>query len=213
MADATLQQFVKEALSAGATRSDVEQALLEAGWPRHQIGNALSLYSEVPFRVPVPVPKTQISARDAFLYLVMFGMLYLSAYNLGSLLFQFINIAIPDPAFPQARLVAESRIRLAISTLVVAFPVFLLIASIITKQIRKEPAQRSSAVRKWLTFLTLALASCIIVGDLIFLLNSLLSGELTLRVALKVLVVGGISGAIFYYYLNEIRADDRSLSQ
>lgn len=213
MADATLQQFVKEALSAGATRSDVEQALLEAGWPRHQIGNALSLYSEVPFRIPVPVPKTQISARDAFLYLVMFGMLYLSAYNLGSLLFQFINIAIPDPAFPQARLVAESRIRLAISTLVVAFPVFLLIASIITKQIRKEPAQRSSAVRKWLTFLTLALASCIIVGDLIFLLNSLLSGELTLRVALKVLVVGGISGAIFYYYLNEIRADDRSLSQ
>lgn len=213
MADATLQQFVKEALSAGATRSDVEQALLEAGWPRHQIGNALSLYSEVPFRVPVPVPKSQISARDAFLYLVMFGMLYLSAYNLGSLLFQFINIAIPDPAFPQARLVAESRIRLAISTLVVAFPVFLLIASIITKQIRKEPAQRSSAVRKWLTFLTLALASCIIVGDLIFLLNSLLSGELTLRVALKVLVVGGISGAIFYYYLNEIRADDRSLSQ
>lgn len=213
MADATLQQFVKEALSAGASRTDVEQSLLAAGWPKHQITSALSMYSEVPFPVPVPIPKTQVSARDAFLYLVMFGMLYLSAYNLGNLLFQFINIALPDPAFPQGRIIADSRIRFSISTLIIAFPLFLLISRLITQQIKREPAQRSSTVRKWLTYLTLAIATCVIVGDLIALLNSLLSGELTLRFVCKVLTVGGIAGAIFYYYLSEVRADDKELAQ
>lgn len=213
MADATLQQFVKEALSAGASRADVEQTLLAAGWPRHQITSAMSMYSDVPFPIPVPIPKAQVSARDAFLYLVMFGMLYLSAYNLGNLLFQFINIALPDPAFPQGRFMADARIRFSISALAVAFPVFLLISRLITEQMAREPAQRSSAVRKWLTYLTLATATCVIVGDLIALLNSLLSGELTLRFVLKVLTVGGIAGAIFYYYLSVVRADDKALSQ
>lgn len=57
--------------------------------------------------------------------------------------------------------------------------------------------------------MTLALAACIIVGDLIYLLNSLLSGELTGRVFLKVLIVAAIAGGIFAYYLTEMRSDDK----
>ena len=83
----------------------------------------------------------------------------------------------------------------------------------IAKQIHREPAQRLSAIRKWLTYLTLTIASCIIVGDLIYLLNSFLSGELTMRFVLKVLIVGSISGAIFFYYLSETRNDDKVLTR
>lgn len=57
--------------------------------------------------------------------------------------------------------------------------------------------------------MTLALAACIIVGDLIYLLNNLLSGELTGRVFLKVLFVAAIAGGIFAYYLSEMRSDDK----
>lgn len=213
MADATLLQFVKEALNSGASRADTEKALIEAGWPKHQISTALDTYSTVEFPIPVPVPKAHFSARDTFLYLVMFGMLYLSAYNLGNLFFQFVNLALPDPAFPQMREYSHGRIRFSISALIVAFPAFLLIASIIAKQIQREAAQRLSAIRKWLTYLTLAIATCIIAGDLIYLFNNLLSGELTTRFVLKVLIVGGISGAIFYYYLSEIRKDDEALTR
>ena len=209
MADATLLLFVKEALSSGSSRIDTENALIEAGWPKQQIANALEAFSTVDFPIPVPIPKAHLSARDTFLYLVMFSMLYLSAYNLGSLLVQFVNLAFPDPAFPQGRQISSAGIRFSISALVVAFPVFLVISSVIAKQIHEEPAQRLSAVRKWLTHLTLAIASCIIVGDLIYLINNLLSGGLTMRFILKVLIVGIISCATFYYYFSETRRDGK----
>ena len=50
-------------------------------------------------------------------------------------------------------------------------------------------------------------------GDLIALLYSLLSGELSMRVTLKVLAVGLIAGGIFAYYLWAMRADDEALAQ
>ena len=213
MADTTLLLFVKEALSSGSSKTDTENALMKAGWPKHQITNALDTFSTVEFPIPVPIPRVHFSARDTFLYLVMFGMLYLSAYNLGNLFYQFVELAFPDPAFERLRQMVSGRIRFSVSALIVAFPVFLLISSMIAKQIHGEPAQRLSAIRRWLTYLTLAIASCIIVGDLIFLFNSFLSGELTMRFVLKVLIVGSISGAIFFYYLSETRNDDKVLTR
>jgi hypothetical protein len=143
----------------------------------------------------------------------MFAMLYLSAYNLGNLLFRFVELAFPDQAFEGYADYRNSEIRFSTSSLMIAFPVFLYLASIIGKQIRNTPAQRMSAIRKWLTWLTLALAACIIVGDLIYLLNSLLSGELTVRFILKALIVGLIAGAIFFNYLVEMRKDDQVLAR
>jgi hypothetical protein len=42
---------------------------------------------------------------------------------------------------------------------------------------------------------------------------SLLSGELTLRFVLKVLIVAVIAGAGFGYYMASLRADDRALER
>jgi len=213
MADVTLIAFVNDSLRSGASREDTERVLLEAGWSKNQVKSALGAYSPVDFPVPVPVPKVQLSARDAFMYLVMFGMLYVSAYNFGNLLFQFINLAFPDPLLQEYGDFSGSRIRWSTSALLVAFPVFLFVSFRISKSIAKDSTRRTSGIRKWLTYLTLSLAACIIVGDLIYLLNSLLSGELTVRFVLKVLTVGLISGGIFGYYLWLMRADDEALAQ
>jgi hypothetical protein len=213
MADATLLLFVEESLRSGASREDTERVLKEAGWPKNQVTSALSAYSSVDFPIPVPKPKSQLSARDAFMYLVMFGMLYVTAYNFGNLLFQFINLAFPDQLMEHYRDSAGSQIRWATSSLLVAFPVFLFVASRISKSIASDPSQRTSGVRKWLTYLTLSFAACVIVSDLIYLLNSLLSGALTMRFVLKSLTVGLIAGAVFGYYLWSMRADDEALNQ
>lgn len=213
MSDNTLIAFIEKALGTGASRVDVEKALVEAGWPKHQIKDALNAFSSVDFPVPVPAPKVHFSARDTFLYLVMFGMLYLSAYNLGGLLFQFINLAFPDPAFERLREYAYREIRFSVSAIIVAFPAFLLLSVLIERQIREEPALRLSAIRKWLVYLTLAVAACVIAGDLIYLLNNLLSGELTARFVLKVIVVGLISTSVFFYYLSATRDDERIVNQ
>ena len=212
MSDATLSTFVRDALLAGASREETERVLLEAGWSGDQVSAALNEYSAIDFAVPVPRPKAHLSARDAFLYLVMFAMLYLATYNLGNLLFQFINQAFPDPAVVDYGQTG-SRIRFATAALLVSFPVFLFVATRVTAQVRDNLAHRNSAVRKWLTYLTLAVAACIIVGDLIYLLYSLLSGELTARFVLKALVVGGLAGAVFAYYLWTMRVDDEVLAR
>lgn len=215
MADTNLSRFVQDALRAGASRADTESALAKAGWSNEQIRDALSAYAEVEFPVPVPRPRPQLSARDAFMYLVMFGMLYVSAFQLGNLLFQFINLGFPDPLDPLSGRegFVGRQIRGATSALLVAFPVFLFVASRIARRLARDPAQRMSAVRKWLTYLTLFVAACVIVGDLITLVNSVLSGELTVRFVLKALTVAAIAGSIFGYYLWSMRVDDKALAQ
>lgn len=147
------------------------------------------------------------------MYLLMFAALYLSAYQLGNLLFQLVNLAFPDELVAYGAAAAGRNIRWATSALIVAFPVFLFVALRIGRGIVEEPARRNSSIRKWLTYLTLFVASTIIVGDLIALVFNLLNGELTVRFVLKVLIVGAIAGGLFGYYLWSAKADDEALGR
>ncbi len=212
MADARLDGFVQEALRSGASPEETENALTEAGWPRDQAKSALGAYSAVAFSVPVPRPRSQFSARDAALYLVMFGMLYFSAYHVGNLIFQSINLGFPD-AIADQYLGIGYRIRWSTSAVLVTFPIFLFVASRISFSLKLDPIRRSSGVRKWLTYLTLAAATCIIAGDLVVLINSLLSGELTTRFILKSLTVGAIAGSVFGYYIWSMHEDEEVLAE
>jgi hypothetical protein len=121
-------------------------------------------------------------------------------------------MAFPDPVADQYRRIGY-QMRWSTSAVLVTFPIFLFTASRIAKSIKHDPVQRTSAVRKWLTYLTLALAACTVAGDLVYLINSLLSGELTLRFVLKTLTVAAIAGAVFGYYLWSMQADERALAE
>ena len=81
------------------------------------------------------------------MYLLMFGALFVTAFQLGTLAFQLINLAFPDSLAPYSAALAGQRIRWATSTLIVAFPVFLFVAARIAREIRAEPARRNSAIR------------------------------------------------------------------
>lgn len=213
MADSALTEFVAQALAAGSSRADIERALQEAGWSREQIRGALHAYAEVEFPLPVPRPRAQLSARDAFRYLTMFAMLYFSAYHVGSLLFDFINLGFPDPLVSRYDDVIGSSIRMSTAALLVAFPVYLFVARRIARDVAQDATERNSAVRRWMTYMTLAIAACIIVGDLISILFSLLSGALTAHSLLKASVVLAIAGGLFAYFLWSLRCDDEALGR
>jgi hypothetical protein len=161
------------------------------------------------FPVPVPRPRTSLSAREAFLYLLQFSTLYTVAYNLGGLLFAFVNRAFPDPAANPYGEFAANSIRWSISALIVAFPVFLWVSTVNGRAVRADLTVRTSAVRRWLTYLTLFGAACTLIGDVMALVYSALGGELTTRFVLKVLIVGAIAGAIYWYYLSDLRTDEK----
>jgi hypothetical protein len=201
--------FVKESLQRGLPRADVERVLLRSGWPAEQVRRALHSFSDVEFAIPVPRPVPSVSARDAFMYVVMFATLILSGYNLADLVFELINRAFPDhgaAVFSQSTLQA---IRWSLSSLIVAFPVFLYVAWLVGRAIRREPTKRASKVRRQLTYVTLFMASCVLIGDFITVVYNFLGGELTVRFVLKVLTVGVIAGTAFAYYLWDLRGDEK----
>ena len=204
-----LETFVRDALMRGHSRQQVSSALLAAGWNEQQISGVLDGWADVDFPLPVPRPRASLSAREAFAYLVLFSTLYFFAWNLGSLLFQLIQYALPDPADPDWQLMRLSGgIRWAISALVIAFPVFVFAAHRVSRDVDKHPIKRLSPVRRWLTYLTLFVAATVLIGDLTALVYNLLSGDLSLRFLLKVLVVGAIAGTVFGYYLWDLRQEE-----
>ena len=204
-----LADFVNTALARGVPREQIEAALRKAGWTTAQTRAALASFAESDFSIPVPRPRPYVDARDAFLYLVLFSTLYTSAYYLGSLLFDIINAAFPDPA-DRAELMTHRRIsiRWSISWLIVAFPVFLYMSRLVSRDLAADPNKRNSKVRRWLTYITLFIAAGALIGDVVTLVYNGLAGEITTRFLLKVLVVALIAGTAFWYYLTDIRRDE-----
>jgi hypothetical protein len=206
--DDELNRFVREALEKESSHAEIQNALLQAGWRDAQVAGALDAYSNVAFSVPVPTPRQFISAREAYLYLVLFATLYLSAYGLGSTIFGFIEQAFPDPVRPDYRI--EQKIRWGISLLVVASPIFLFMAHQVRRMLRADPTKLGSPTRKWLTYIALFIAAAFLIGDVATLVFWLLGGELTARFILKIATVAVIAGAIFGYYLFELKRDENS---
>jgi hypothetical protein len=206
-----LDQFVREALAKGQDRAAISSALDRAGWPQEEVANALGAYADIPFPIAVPLPRASLSAREMFLYLVLFTALYISAWNFGSLLFDFIDRAIPDVT--QRRYsdgYSTESIRWSVSALIVAFPVFLWTSRYIGRRLATNPAGRLSPARRWCTYITLFVAVAVLIGDATTLIYNLLGGELTARFVLKALVVASIATSALLYYLRDLRHEERA---
>ena len=205
-----LSAFLKQGLERGLPREDLEEILLETGWPPDQVRAGLGAFADVAFPVPVPRPKPYLSAREAFVYLVLFSTLYVSAFSLGNLLFALIDRAFPDPSVDPvfALQVTREVIRWSISLLVVTFPVFAVVSWKNDRSLQADPTRRLSEVRRWLTYLTLFVAAGILLGDVTSVVYNLLGGELTTRFALKVLTIGTIAGAVFAYLVADLRKEE-----
>jgi len=137
--------------------------------------------------------------KDFFLYLAAIVTLYVSTASILRLLFEIINLLFPD-LLTTFRDPYSTSIRLSIASLVIIFPVYLLISWYLGRNLKAEPAKRELGIRKWLIYLTLFIAGAIIIGDLIALINTFLGGEITTRFILKVFSILVVTGAIFGYY-------------
>lgn len=198
-------RFVHDALAAGRSRTDIRNALGEAGWSGNDVDRALAGFADVDFLPPVPQPRPQLTARDAFLYAILFTALAFAAINLVHLLHGVIDLVVPDPADSSSASVrAQRRIRWAIATLTVATPVYIAM-TVFTERREADSARRGkSLVRKWVTYIALFVSALIFFADLTYVIHSFLAGELTNRFLLKALVVGAVAGAVFSFYLRDV---------
>lgn len=203
----SLLQFVKESLGKGLSREQIQDALLRAGWPSDQVQHALASYAAVEFPVPVPRPPVAAAGRERSIYLLLLVTLAISSFNFGSLLFELINRAFPDPAAVTRPFTLEA-VRWSVASLVVTFPIFLYVFLLIDRQVRDDPLKRSSRHRRNVTYVALVLTAAILIGVFITLVYHLLGGELTVRFLLKSLTVAGISGSIFIFGLRDLRRSE-----
>ena len=145
--------------------------------------------------------------KDVFLHLLAIITLYGSAGAFITLIFQYINVLLPDVLEYSVYSVtgSYSTIRFAISSLVVIFPIYILSSWYLNKNYEANPEKRGLRIRKWLLYFTLFAAALIIMGDLVALINRLLEGELTLRFLLKVLTMAFVAGSVFGYYVVDLK--------
>jgi hypothetical protein len=91
---------------------------------------------------------------------------------------------------------------------IIAFPIFFFMAYYVGGLTRRNPFRRLSPARRWLTYITLFIASIVLVGDITELVYKLLGGEITSRFVWKILIVAAIAGTVFTYYLMDLRKEE-----
>ena len=79
------------------------------------------------------------------------------------MIWQYINVRFPD--LLNGSYGAYDIIRNSISSLVIVWPVLILFSWMIGKDLRAHPEKKELRVRKWLLYLTLFIASIVIIVD------------------------------------------------
>jgi hypothetical protein len=147
---------------------------------------------------------THTSARDFFLWLAAVAALYVSIISMIALVFEYINRLVGEPFIYTDPF--STGIRIAMASLIIIFPLYVLFTRMLNKDIRRNPEKKELWVRRWLLVLTLFIAGATMVIDLIVLLNRFLGGEvITTAFLLKVLAVLIVAGGAFLYYLHDIK--------
>ena len=151
--------------------------------------------------------KTHTTPKDFFLHLGVMAFLYAAAISLLTILYGIINFYFPDKvAYDYYFAGAASTINGGAAAFIVTFPVFLILARLTEADMSKYPQKRELWIRKWLVFLTIFVAGITMVVDLIALIRYFFEGELTMRFLVKVLVVFLTSGAVFSYFMYELKS-------
>jgi len=142
--------------------------------------------------------------KDVFLHLLNIFTFYLGVISFITLYIQYISALFPDPLNFYYTSIANG-VRWSTSILVIAIPVYILTSWLLGKDLANNPERRELKLRKWLIYFTLFISAVTIIVDLIMFVFSFLSGELTTQFFLKVFVVLLMAGAVFGYYVWDLR--------
>ena len=146
-------------------------------------------------------------AKYTFLYLVSLLTLVFSVIAVGNIIFQLINKHIVDIINISRALYSPGVLKFALSSLLVAAPVYYYSTSIVYRSLIEGKLDRDSAVRRWLTYLIIFVCGVVMVGWLIAIVYSVLDGDLTLKFSLKTLTVLVLASVVGSYYFRDIKKD------
>ena len=171
----------------------------------------ITVFADLDYPLAVPRPTPYVHAREAFLYLISFIALYVSAVSFSHLVFGLIDYTFPDALDFRDRFPSRGEAT-SIASVIVSFPLYLFLMKRLRTEVALDPDKRLSLVRRWLTYLTLVIGAGIILGDVIALLANLLMGDPTLRFFLKGGVILLITTFIFGFYMWDMKRTETSVA-
>jgi predicted cation transporter len=204
--DADLAAFLREAKQKGLSDEILVALLRQNGWSERRIFRAYSSFYADLLGTPIPVRgQASENARDAFLYLLNFITLGFWTVALGRVFYTLIAHWFPDPTQPFLYYRSlRDEIAWQVAIVIVAFPVFAFVHTVIGRELQTRPDLYQSGVRKWLTYLALVIAAIVVLTDAAWFIQALITGELTLRFVLDSLVLLVLGGGVLAYYLSTI---------
>jgi hypothetical protein len=153
-------------------------------------------------------PRLKSSPKDVFMHLLAIGVLYVSVVTFITLLHQYINFIFPDLLNYYYYTSVLNTILWSTSALIVVFPTYMFLSWLINKDIARESEKKELRIRRWLIYFTLFIAAITVIIDMVSLIYNFLSGELTIRFLLKVLVILLAAVAVFGFYIWDLRRKD-----
>ncbi len=153
------------------------------------------------------------------------GFLFLSAGVLITLItsvVSFLNLIFDtlDKKFPDA-LNANYQygyssydyesIRMALATLIIFFPIFLIVSYFWKKHQRAGLSSIDEIIRKWMIYIVLFLSAIVVAIDLVTLVKYFVSGEITNRFIFKVLAVLLVALFVGVHYIFELKKREKYL--
>lgn len=149
-------------------------------------------------------PKT--TAKDFFLWAGALVTFYWSTIAYILLTFDYINYTFPNalnyyPVDPY-----QSGISYEMASIIVLFPIYLLLMHLIRSDISRDSSRKEIWVRRWALILTLFVSAIAMAVDLITVLTTFLNGEaLTTAFLLKVVVIFLIAAGVFMHFIADLK--------
>lgn len=153
-----------------------------------------------------PTLKPKVTAKDFFLNLGVFVVLYTLVATFLTYMFSVINSVLPDvrDAYNYYDPYGYS-MRMSVSILIVATPLLVYLLRTVHKMIEVDPAKKETWIRRWGLFLTLFLSIVMLAIDLIVFINTFLGGEIASRFVWKVVVTLLVGAALVWYTRSELK--------
>jgi len=154
----------------------------------------------------INMENNRASAKDFFLHLGAIVALYTVTVSFLNLIFKIINKAFPEITQNIYAWGMGSEISMPVATIIIFFPLFILLSYLVYKIYAENPAKKDIGIRKWLIYITLFVAGLLLAIDLVTVLYKFLDGQdLTMAFLLKALSVLLVAGCVFGFYIQDIR--------
>lgn len=155
------------------------------------------------------IQKPSLTPKFFFLSLGVIVALITSVISFLVLFFETLNKKFPDALnsvyqYGYNTYDYES-IRSTLATLIIFFPVFLVLSYFWRKLSKAELGIKDNIVFKWMIYLIIFIASLVIVIDLVILVRYFVSGEITSRFIFKVIGTATVAALVGYNYFNALK--------